>query len=227
MMNDVMMQALEAGARGLPVTVALWVGGVFFGLLLGLLVACLRHFGPRGLSLALGIPVEMLRGTPFLVQCFLLYFGGPFIGIDLPAALAGLLALSVYGAAYFSEIFRAGFAAIPKGHTEAARLLGINTWQNITRIQLPAMALAVVPSLVNLAVILSKETAVLSIITVPELTFTVMGVGSATFAYAQALSVLAGGYWILVEATAWAARRLEARIARALGHSPAVSTRPA
>ena len=214
---SVLVQALEAGLRGLPVTLILWVGGVVLGLMFGLLVACARHFGPRPVNWLLAIPVEVVRGTPFLVQCFLLYFGGPFIGLDLSAPVAGLLALSVYGAAYFSEIFRAGFAAIPKGHTEAARLLGISTWQNIIRIQLPEMALAVIPALVNLAVILSKETAVLSIITVPELTFTVMGVGSATFAYAQALAVLAAGYWIIVEVTAFGARRLEARIARALG----------
>jgi polar amino acid transport system permease protein len=86
----------------------------------------------------------------------------------------------------------------------------------VIRIMLPMMALAVLPSLVNLAVILIKETAVLSIITVPELTFRVQGVGSATFAFAETTLVLALVYWALTELTAWASRGAERRIARAM-----------
>jgi polar amino acid transport system permease protein len=212
---NVVWETLDAVARGLPLTVAIWLASVATGLLAGVLVACLRHFGPLVLTLPLAAVVEVVRGVPFLVQAFLLYYGGPFIGIDLTPVVAGWLALSVYAAAYFSEVFRGGFLAIPPGHTEAARLLGLSTGQTVTRILLPEMALSVLPALANLAVILIKETAILSIITVPELTFTVSGVGSATFAFAQTMAALALGYWILVELTAWGARRLERAIARA------------
>ncbi len=208
---------LIAGAvlRGLPLTVGIWVAATVSGLLLGILVACARHFGPAPLNALLFCLVETVRGVPFLVQAFLLYYGGPFVGIDLPPVLAGWVALSIYAAAYVSEVVRGGFRAIPPGHTEAARLLGLSTGQTILRILLPEMALAVLPALANLAVILIKETAILSIITVPELTFTVSGVGSATFAFAQTMAALAVTYWVLVEATAHGARRLEAAIARA------------
>ena len=212
---SIVSDTLWAVARGLPLTVAIWLASVATGLVAGVLVACARHFGPRPLNALLALLVEIVRGVPFVVQAFLLYYGGPFIGLDLPPILAGWLALSVYATAYFSEVFRAGFMAIPPGHTEAARLLGLNTRQTITRILLPEMALSVLPALANLAVILIKETAILSIITVPELTFTVSGVGSATFAFAQTMTALALSYWLLVELTAYGARRLERGIARA------------
>ncbi|WP_338663769.1 amino acid ABC transporter permease [Pararoseomonas sp. SCSIO 73927] len=212
---SVVSETLWAVARGLPLTVGIWLASVATGLLAGVLVACARHFGGPVVNALLAVPVEVVRGVPFVVQAFLLYYGGPFIGLDLTPVVAGWLALSVYAAAYFSEVFRAGFRAIPPGHTEAARLLGLRTNQTVTRILLPEMALAVLPALANLAVILIKETAVLSIITVPELTFTVQGVGSATFAFAQTMTALALSYWLLVELTAWAARRLERGIARA------------
>ncbi len=212
---SVVAETLWAVARGLPYTVLIWLAAVATGLIAGILVAIARHFGPAPLNVALLTVVEVVRGIPFLVQAFLLYFGGPFIGLDLTPLVAGWLSLSIYAAAYFSEVFRAGFRAIPPGHVEAARLLGLNTRQTVSRILLPEMALGVLPALANLAVILIKETAVLSIITVPELTFTVSGVGSATFAFAQTTLALALGYWFLVELTAWAARRLERTIARA------------
>ncbi len=208
--------SLWATVQGLPVTLAIWLAAVAAGMALGFIVGGLRFFAPRLLAWPLAALVETVRGVPFLVQCFLLYFGGPFIGIDLSPVMAGLVALSVYGAAYFSEVFRAGFMAVPPGQLEAARILGLGRRQAVLRIMLPVMALGVLPSLANLAVILIKETAVLSIITVPELTFRVQGVGTATFAFAETTLVLALVYWALVEATAWGARGLERRIETAL-----------
>lgn len=212
----VFYESLSAAARGLPVTLAIWLSAVAAGMALGFLVGAARFFAPRLLSAPLVAAVEVVRGTPFLVQCFLLYFGGPFIGIDLSPPLAGFLALSVYGAAYFSEIFRAGFTAVPPAQLEAARLLGLSRVQIVWRIMLPVMALGVLPALTNLAVILIKETAVLSIITVPEFTFRLQAVGSASFAVVETTLVLALGYWVLTEATAFLARRVEKRIERAL-----------
>ncbi|WP_439552928.1 amino acid ABC transporter permease [Falsiroseomonas sp.] len=213
-MIQALSDSLVAAALGLPMTLALWLGGVAIGITAGFLIGALRFFAPGPVTWPLVAAVEAVRGTPFLVQCFLLYFGGPFVGIDLSPVVAGLVALSVYGAAYFSEVFRAGFMAVPPGQLEAARMLGLSRPQTVLRIMLPVMALAVLPSLVNLAVILIKETAVLSIITVPELTFRVQGVGSATFAFAETALVLALVYWGLTEATSWAARALERRIER-------------
>ena len=168
--------------------------------------------GSIGLLLAY---VELFRGTPFLVQLFLLYFGGPYAGLSLDALPAGLLALSVYGGAYFSEVFRAGFEAVPRGHVEAAECAGFIRAQIVRRILLPEMAMLVLPASVNIAVSLLKDTAVLSVITVPELTLTVSALGTEFYAFVEALFLLALGYWGLVEIAA-ALGRLRRSAARPL-----------
>lgn len=196
------------------VTVEVWAASGALGILLGAAVAVARRFGPRPVDLALKLYVEVLRGSPFLVQLFLLYFGGPFIGLSLDPVPAGLLALSLYGSAYYSEIVRAGFAAVPAGHVEAAACLGFTRTQTVLRIQVPEMAVLVLPALVNMTILLLKETAVLSVITVPELTLEISSIGSETYRFVEALSLLALFYWGLVEACGGLGRFAEARLSR-------------
>lgn len=184
---------------GLGLTILLWIVGTVLAALLGFLVATARRFGGRAVDLALSVPVEILRGTPFLVQIFLLYFGGPYIGLRLDPIPAGLIGLSVYGAAYYAEIFRAGYQSIPPGHVEACDCVGFTRAQSIFYVQLPEMALLVLPPSINMAVILLKETALLSLITVPEMTMTVSAIGSQQYAFVEAIVVLALVYWGLVE----------------------------
>ena len=200
--------------RAFGLTLAIWLTSAMAGALLGFLVAVLRRFGPAPLAIVLRGYVELMRGTPFLIQLFLLYYGGPYIGIALDPVPAGLLGLTVYGAAYYGEIFRAGFAAVPVGHAEAAQCLGFTRLQVVTRIMLPEMAVLVIPPVVNMSVVLIKETAVLSIITVPELTLVISGIGSQYYAFAEALFLLALSYWALVELSAKLGRLAEARIAK-------------
>ncbi|WP_237478581.1 amino acid ABC transporter permease [Lichenibacterium dinghuense] len=196
------------------VTAAIWAAGAVLGVALGFAVAAARRFGPRPVGLLLRLCVELLRGSPFLVQLFLLYYGGPYLGLSLDPVPAGLLALSVYGAAYYSEIFRGGFAAVPPGHVEAAACLGFTRAQALFRVELPEMAVLVMPALVNMTILLLKETAVLSIITVPELTLAVSAIGSATYRFVEALFLLALLYWGLVEGCGALGRLAEARLSR-------------
>lgn len=200
--------------EALGVTLLVWIVGLAGAAVLGFLVALGRRFGSRWLNALLGAYVELFRGTPFLIQLFLLYFGGPYIGLSLDAIPAGLLGLSVYGAAYFSEIFRAGFEAVPKGHVEAAECVGLNRAQIVTRIMLPEMTMLVLPSAVNMAIILLKETAVMSIITVPELTLTISALGTEFYAFVESLFLLALFYWGLVEMCGWLGHLTEIRLAR-------------
>lgn len=199
---------------GLGLTILIWGLGTMFAAGLGFVVATLRRFGGRGLDVALRVPVEVLRGTPFLVQIFLLYFGGPYIGLRLDPWMAGLLGISVYGAAYYAEIFRAGFRSVPPGHVEAAECVGLTRGQIITTIQLPEMALLVLPPSINMAVILLKETALLSLITVPELTMTVQAIGSQQYAFVESLVILALVYWALVELANWLGRLAERNLSK-------------
>jgi polar amino acid transport system permease protein len=200
------------GALGM--TIAVWLAALVGAGVLGFLVAVARRYGPRWLDWLLSAYVELFRGTPFLVQLYLLYYGGPYVGLSLDALPAGLMGLSVYGGAYFSEVFRAGFEAVPLGHVEAAECAGLSRAQIVRRILLPEMAVLVLPASVNLAVSLLKDTSVLSVITVQELTFTVQAIGTEFYAFVEALFLLALGYWALVEIAAALGRVAERRLAR-------------
>ncbi len=196
------------------VTAAVWAASASLGLALGFAIALARRFAPPALDLPLKLYVEVMRGSPFLVQLFLLYFGGPFVGLSLDPVPAGLLALALYGAAYYAEIFRGGFAAVPSGHVEAARCLGFAPSTIVRRIEVPEMTVLVLPALVNMTILLLKETAVLSIITVPELTLEISAIGSETYRFVEALFLLALSYWGLVEACGALGRLAEARLQR-------------
>ena len=214
-MNLVLIQAsIPEIIEGLGFTLLMWLPGSALALALGLLVAILRHYGGRLLDRSLQALLGVLRGTPFLVQIFLLYYGGPFIGLDLDAPTAGLFGLAVYGAAYFAEIIRGGLAAVPRGHIEAAACVGLSRAQTLRRVLLPEMALLILPSTINMLLVLMKETAVRSIITGPELTAVITGIGSLHFAYAEAAFMLAVCYWGLTEATGLLGRGLERRLQR-------------
>lgn len=199
---------------GLGVTILIWVVGTFFSVVLGFLLATARRFGGRLVDTLLTLPIEVLRGTPFLVQIFLLYFGGPYIGLRLDPITAGLLGLSLYGAAYYAEIFRAGYQSVPPGHVEAADCVGFTRGQTIWFVLLPEMALLVMPPSLNIAVILLKETALLSLITVPEMTMTVSAIGSQQYAFVESLVVLALVYWALVELANFLGRVTERKLSK-------------
>ena len=198
--------------HGFGVTLLCWGMGSAIGLGTGFAWALLGDapFAPlrwlvRGL-------VEIVRGTPFLVQLFLLYSGGPAIGLRLEPIEAGIGGLGLYSSAYFAEIFRAGFAAVPRGQTEAAVSLGFAPVDVLRRVTVPAMLVAIVPAIVNMLVILSKETVVLSIITVPELMYEVQTMAAETFSTFPAILSLAVLYWLMVEATSRLGARVERRV---------------
>jgi polar amino acid transport system permease protein len=195
-------------------TFTIWAAGSLAAAALGFAIALARRYGGLIVDGLLRLIIEIVRGTPFLIQLFLLYFGGPFIGLSLDPMEAGLLGLSVYGAAYFAEIFRAGLDAVPRGHVESAECLGFNRWQIIHRILIPEMTMLVLPPCVNMVIVLIKETAILSIITVPELTLVITGIGSKYYAFVEALFLLALFYWGLVELASQVGRLLEARLAK-------------
>jgi polar amino acid transport system permease protein len=140
--------------------------------------------------------VSVFRGTPLLIQLFVLYYGGPGLGLTLDAVTTGLVGLTLYGGAYFSEIFRAGFTAVPKGQEEAARSLGLSRWLTFRFVQLPQLLVAVIPPMTNQSIILLKESAVLSVITVPELTFQTTRMVAETFAVIEPYLGLALLYWV-------------------------------
>jgi polar amino acid transport system permease protein len=197
---------------GFGVTILCWAAGSMIGLVAGLAIALLYRLRFAPLRWALRVYIEIIRGTPFLVQLFLLYSGGPFIGLRIDATSAGIFGLGIYSSAYFAEAFRAGFSAVPSGQIEAAAAIGMNSFDILWRILLPTMLVATLPSIVNLLIILSKETVVLSIITVPELMYQMQTMAAETFTAFTAIFAMAIFYWLLVEAISRLGARLERRV---------------
>lgn len=200
--------------RGFGITVFCWLAGTVLSMALGLMIALAQRYGPRWLNWLLRAYIEVIRGTPFLVQLFVLYYGGPLVGLRLDALPAGLLGLTVYGSPYFAEIFRSGFGAVPHGQIEAARAVGIPEPSVVRRILLPLALVSALPALVNFSIILTKETVILSIITVPELMYQTQRMSTETFRYLEANFVLALFFWGLVETISRLGRHLESRVTR-------------
>lgn len=202
--------------RGFAVTVFCWLVGTVLAMALGLVIALIQRYAPRPVRWLIQIYIEIIRGTPFLVQLFVLYYGGPLVGLRLDALPAGLLGLTIYGSPYFAEIFRSGFRAVAPGQIEAARAIGMAEPQIIRRILLPLGLVSALPALVNFSIILTKETVILSIITVPELMYQVSRMSTETFRFVEANLVLALFFWALVETISRLGRRFERRITRHL-----------
>ncbi|MBY6264136.1 amino acid ABC transporter permease [Azospirillum sp. 412522] len=205
--------------RGFGVTILCWGAGCLIGMVLGFVLMLLRQLPVKPLRWIIRAYIEVIRGTPFLIQLFLLYSGGPSIGLRLEATTAGILGLGLYGSAYFAEIFRAGYQAVPKGQVEAALSLGMSYGSILRRVIVPAMLVSTIPAIVNMMAILTKETVVLSIITVPELMYEMQTMAAETFATFETILGMALFYWLLVEVVSRLGRRLEARVTRFLTHA--------
>jgi polar amino acid transport system permease protein len=209
---DVLWRYLPSLAFGFGVTIFCWSVGGALGMAVGFAIALLRRLRLPPLRWALRAFIEVFRGTPFLVQLFLLYAAGPSVGLRLSATEAGVLGLGLYSSAYFAEIFRAGFGSVPIGQIEAATSVGMSKFDTLIRVELPAALIAAVPAIVNMLIVLSKETVVLSIITVPELMYQMQTMAAETFTAFDAIFAMAVFYWILVEAVSRLGARVEARV---------------
>jgi cystine transport system permease protein len=139
------------------------------GLILGLAVALVRLFGPRPLVPIVRFYVWIIRGTPLLVQLFLIFYGLPSIGVVLDAFPAALIGFTLNIGAYTSEIIRAVIASVPRGQWEAAYSIGMTWRQAMQRTILPQAARVAVPPLSNTFISLVKDTSLAAAITVPEL----------------------------------------------------------
>ncbi len=167
---DLLRSAWPLLLRGAVLTLEISFLSLILGVPLGLVVALGRLSPLRIFSIPATVFVEVVRGTPLLLQIFAIYFVLPSLGISLPQFVAATLALSLNGAAYIAEIFRAGIQSIDAGQNEAARALGLSARQTLRWVILPQTLLRVIPPLTNEAVALLKDSSLISIIGLAELT---------------------------------------------------------
>jgi len=153
---------------GWPATLIVAVGALIFALVFGLVIALLRISTWKLLRWAATAYVEFFRGTPALVQLFVIYFGFPDVGYQPTPCEAAILGLGMNGAAYLSEIYRAGIESIHRGQMEAALSLGMTPTRAMRYIVLPQAIRTMLPPMINFAIVLLKDTAIVFAVGVLE-----------------------------------------------------------
>lgn len=156
--------------QGAGVTIALCLQAMFFGIVIGLAVGVGRTAKTRLIAVPASAYVTLLRGTPLLMQLFIIYYCLPLFGINMPKFLSAALGLSFYTGAYVGEIVKAGIQSVDIGQREAARSLGMVPWQEFRHIVLPQALRVIIPPAFGFFIALIKDSSLVSIIGYVELT---------------------------------------------------------
>ena len=171
-MLDVLRAAMPFLLAGLWVTFKISIATICFGSMLGGPIGLLRTLGFRPLSLVLGMYIHALRGTPFLIHLYIIYFLLPATGVpwlQLEALPASIIALSLYTSTYVAEIVRAAIQAVPRGQSEAARSTGMTALQCLCHVVLPQAAKMMIPPMGGIYVVIIKGTSIVSVVGISEL----------------------------------------------------------
>lgn len=207
------LEALPVILEGLPYTLALSLLGFLLGTFLGFFVALLRmsNFGPfRWLAMW---HTSLMRGIPLMVLLFFIYFGLPFMGIQLDAISSTILAFTSMSSAYISEIIRASLQAVDKGQWEAAKSLGLPTPVIYRKIIIPQAFRIALPPLSNVLLDMVKSTSLTAMITVPEIFNKAKIVGGAKSDYMTVYICVALIYWVICSLYAFGQTKLEKNLA--------------
>lgn len=198
--------------EGMATTAWICALAALIGIGLGLMVAIASAAPFPPLRWLCRLYVEVMRGTPILILLFLIYYGGPSVGIRLSAEVVGVFGLGIYIGGYFAEIFRSGFQSIPAGQIEAARISGLTPTRIIVHIKIPQMLGLIVPPGINQLIILVKESALLSVISVAELTKNTTQIVNETYVVVEPYLAVAVLYWLIIEGLSQSGRAIERRI---------------
>ena len=210
--NDIFM-------AGIKITIIISFMACVFGLLLGILLAFMKISGVKVLEWIATVYVEIIRGTPILVQISLVFFGLPFLGIHFPSfeimgvdferLSAGIIALVINSGAYECEIVRSGIQSVPKGQMEGALSLGFSRWEAMVRIIIPQAIKNILPVIGNEFVTLIKESSQVSVIGMADLMYTATTIQGISFQPFPPLVIVAVYYFIMTFVVSNILRALE------------------
>ena len=199
--------------KGLGFTILYTIGSILFGLMLGLLVGVLRLSGSRLVNFPLIAYIETFRCTPLLVQIIWFYYAFPvLVGIDMPAAVAGMLVLSLYTGAFYAEIFRGRVISIERGQWDAARAIGMRHIQVLRRVILPQAIKRMIPPFINQSIIQLKNTSLVSTIAVTDLLYQGQLITSATYRPLETYTTVALIYFAILFPLTLGAQVVERRL---------------
>jgi polar amino acid transport system substrate-binding protein len=210
---------LQVFARGAAMTLAVSLASMALAVALGLLVALGRAYGPWPVRWLATAYIELFRGTPLLIQLTMVYFGLPELGITLHPFVAGWLALGLNYAAAEAENYRAGLSSVPAGQLDAARTLGLSTWQALRHVVGPQAARVAIPPATNDFIALLKDSSLVSVVTLTELTKTYVNLASSMRDH-LGLGALVALFYLLLSLpfarfSRWVERRMGQHLRRA------------
>lgn len=199
--------------EGMLITLKLTIITGTLGFILGMLIALLRISRIKFLNYFAIVYITLFRGTPLLLQILFVYFALPTLfDITLDSMPAGILALSLNAAAYLAEIFRAGILSIPKGQMEAGRALGLSHKQVMFKIIIPQTYRRIIPPVVNEFSALTKETSLVSVISLSELLYVTQRIGAKYLRPWEVYFWAALGYLLVVLVLSFTASYLERKL---------------
>jgi cystine transport system permease protein len=211
--TSLLVQSVPALAQGAVLTIKFAVYSMFFGLVAGVILAMMGISHNRVFVGVARCYVSVMRGTPLLVQIFVIYYGLPSLGISLDPTPAGVIALSANVAAYLSESMRGAVTGVAMGQWLAAYSLGLSRMQTLRYVIGPQALRIAVPSLSNSLISLIKDTSLVSVITVTELLRSAQEVIATTYQPLPLYLAAAVVYWVLCSVMEFVQRRFEHRLA--------------
>jgi His/Glu/Gln/Arg/opine family amino acid ABC transporter permease subunit len=198
----------------LKVTIPLTIISFLIGLALALVTALARLSGNRLLDAPARFYISAIRGTPLLVQLFIVFYGLPEIGIDLPGFVAAVLALSLNVGGYAAEIIRASILSVPRGQFEAATTIGMDYRLSMRRIVLPQATRIAVPPLSNTLLSLVKDTSLVAVVLQTDLFRVAQNAASTSNKYMALYLLAALYYWVICFVLSLVQQRMERRLER-------------
>ncbi|MEN3185463.1 MAG: ectoine/hydroxyectoine ABC transporter permease subunit EhuC [Atribacterota bacterium] len=205
-------RALPSLFWGATVTLRVTVLSIVIGLVIGVLAGLARVWPNAFLRAISSVYIELVRGTPLLVQIFLVYFGLPALGLNLDPFVAGIIAMGINSGAYVGEIVRGGIESIAQGQMEAALSLGMTWWQAMYHVILPQAFVRILPPLGNEFIALLKDSSLVSTIAIAELTRTGQIIITRTFKSFEIWSGVALFYFVMTYAISRVVKYSEGRL---------------
>jgi polar amino acid transport system permease protein len=208
----VIPQYLDIILWGALWTILITLGAAAVSFLGGMFLAVIALYAPKLVRLPFRAFAFLFMGTPLLLQLFLIYFGLVQVGIDVPAIMAGIIGLGLHFAVYNSELFQTGILAVDKGQIEAARTLGLGRMQALRKVVVPQAIRDVIPPIGNNMIALLKDSALVSVIGVSELTLSAQRAIGSTYRPFEFYVLVAVIYYIINLFMEAAQRRVERRV---------------
>ncbi|WCR26472.1 ectoine/hydroxyectoine ABC transporter permease subunit EhuD [Paenibacillus thiaminolyticus] len=208
---DYALEILPQLLQVLPITIGATLLGFAAACMLGLPLALARRSRYRAVSVLANAWMEFIRSTPLLVQLFVLFYALPLYGISFSPFVTGVIGLGLHYSAYLSEVFRSGIEAVSAGQWEAAKALNFGRRHSWTNIILPQAIPPIIPVMGNYLITMFKETPVLSAITLVELLQTAKAIGSGSFRYLEAFTMVGLLFLLLSYPSSLLVSRLEKR----------------